>query len=112
MTDQVAGPCGSDSSAVLGHIAALRVDLYECTGKPPRDYLRPVVPEKAVRSAWIPQTMGDQIWVLYEFKSEAERLAWEAALPADVSRWLDRRLLPHAMEYGWQTRDANGFPVP
>ena len=95
----------------IDRIAALRVDLYECVRKPPRDYLQPVVPTNALRGAWIPQTMGDQIWVLYEFRSEADRMAWETALPADVARWLDRRLLPHALSYGLWTRDENGFPV-
>ena len=94
----------------LDAISAMRVDIYDCIDKPPRDYIRAVVPKNAVRSAWIPQTMGDQIWVLYEFKSKAERVAWEDALPADVSRWLTRSLLPHAMGYGWSTRDENGWP--
>lgn len=90
-------------------VAALRVDMYDCE-KPPREYLASVEPPNATRSAWIPQTIADQIWVLYEFPTAEARIEWEATLPADVARWLDRRLLPHAMSYGWQTRDENGFP--
>lgn len=91
----------------LGHISALRVDLYDCMDKPLLDYMRPVIPVNMTRSAWITQTLGEQIWVLYEFRSEADRIAWEAALPDDVARWLDRTLLPHALDYGWQTRDES-----
>ena len=112
MSTEIKGHCGSQPSDGLDQIAALRVDLYGWIDKKlPRDYLRPVVPKNAVRSAWIPQTMGDQIWVLYDFNSVSDRIAWEATLPAEVSRWLDRSLLPQAMEYGWQTLDSNGFPV-
>lgn len=100
----------NELNVVLENISALRVDLYDCK-LPPRDYIRGYEPENALNSAWIPQTICEQIWVLYEFKSQTERLEFEASLPAEVSRWLDRTLLPHALTYGWKTLDLNGFTV-
>lgn len=69
-----------------------------------------VKPAKATRNAWIPQTIADQIWVLYDFASEADRLEWEATLPPRVAKWLDRKVIPWGLKFGWHTRDANGWP--
>jgi len=90
-------------------ISALRVDLYDCDDKPPRDYIRPIAPLNAINHAWIPQTIGDQIWVLWEFNTKDEREAFEAGLPVDVSRWIDRTVIPYSLKYGWRVRDTNGF---
>jgi hypothetical protein len=92
-------------------IAALRVrllalGLHEDAGS----IIHENKPEAATRNACIPQTIADQIWVMYEFPTEADRLAWEATLPKRVADWLDRKLIPHAMRFGWSSRDANGFP--
>lgn len=89
-------------------ISALRVDLYDCETAP-RDILRPLLPKNATQHAWIPQTLGYQIWVLYEFATKQDRETWEAALPAKVASWLDRKLIHNALTYGWHVRDVNGF---
>jgi len=89
-------------------ISALRVDLYECDTRP-AETLKPHVPVSATRHAWIPQTMGDQIWVLYEFNTKEERETWENSLPEQISNWLDRKLISNALSYGWHSRDVNGF---
>jgi hypothetical protein len=92
-------------------ISALRVCLL---GLEPGEHAAKIIgeikPAKATRRAWIPQTIADQIWVLYEFASEADRLEWEATLPPRVAKWLDRKVIPWGLEFGWQTRDANGWP--
>lgn len=80
-------------------MAALRVSLFDCT-KAPQEYLQAVEPKNALRRAWIPQTMADQVWVIYEFASEHERVDWERSLPPDVARWLDRKILAHTKKYG------------
>ena len=67
-------------------------------------------PSNATRSAWIPQTIADQIWVMYEFPTMEDRLEWEATLPPRVAKWLDRKVIPYSLEFGWHTRDANGWP--
>ena len=92
-------------------ISALRIDLYDCdNNRPARDYIAPIEPASAIARSWVPQTMGDQIWVMWKFESQKEREIFEAGLPDDVSRWLDREVIQHALPYGWKTRDANGWP--
>jgi hypothetical protein len=91
--------------------SAIRFDLYECKFRP-ADLIKPHWPQNSVREAWIPQTLGEQVWVLFDFATQADRAAWERTLPKAVSRFLDRQLIPHAVEhYGWVVRDPNGFPV-
>lgn len=89
-------------------ISALRVDLYDCDG-PPAEIIRVYAPVRYCRRAWIPQSIADQIWVLYEFESEEERVRWECGLDGIMKKWLDRGLIKHALPYGWAVRDINGF---
>lgn len=91
-------------------ISALRIDLYACTGRP-STILRPYEPKEFKNHAWIPQTIGDQIWVLYEFETTEQRVAWEISLPQEIAMYLDRGLIEYALPYGWSVRDPNGFPV-
>jgi hypothetical protein len=86
-------------------ISALRIDLYDCT-EPPAKIVRREMPSNAVRRAWIPQTVGDQVWLLYEFANVEDRLAWESGLSPLMSKWLDRELIKHALPFGWHVRDA------
>lgn len=90
-------------------VSAIRINLYDCV-KAPRDYIREVAPSNAVRSAWVPQTMGEQIWLLYEFRTQEDREAWEKGLPAEVSRWIDRRLIEHARGYESFWRNERNSP--
>lgn len=90
-------------------ISALRIDLWDCEGKTPAEIVFPHIPENTVNKAWIPQTMGEQIWCLFEFKNEEERIEWESSLPPLIKKWLDRNLITHALSYGWHIRDINGF---
>lgn len=91
-------------------VSLLRIDLFDCRHKTPSAYMREVKPTNFTREAWIPNTMGDSVIVLYEFPNETDRLAWESSLPADVSRWLDRRNIAHwVTHFGFSIRDENGF---
>jgi len=90
-------------------VSALRVDMYDCIKETPAIILKPFTPENSINKAWIPQTMGDQIWVLYEFKTKKDREEWENMLPENISKWLDRGLIEVAQDYGWHIRNANGF---
>lgn len=92
-------------------ISVLRVYLEECSDNPPRYYIQAEKPANAINRAWIPQTIGDQVWIVYEFKSEQERVQWEAGLSAKLKNWLDRGLIASALTFGWGTRDWNGFLV-
>ena len=99
----------------LSKISALRVDLISmplgAEYRRPAEIIGAEEPKNFTRRAWIPQTMVDQIWVLYEFPSEDERLKWEGSLSPLMKGWLDRGLLSHALGYGWNVRDYNGFVV-
>lgn len=90
------------------NISALRVDLYCCEEQPAK-ILQPFIPNNYKYRSWIPQTMGDQIWVMYEFHNELDRLEWEKTLPENIEKWLDRELIESALEFGWHIRDQNGF---
>jgi hypothetical protein len=35
----------------------------------------------AIRKEWVPQTMGDQIWLFYEFENANDRAEFVRALP-------------------------------
>lgn len=72
--------------------------MYDC-GKSPRDYIRPIEPQNAIAKVWIPQTMADQIWVVWKFNTKEERDIFEASLPPNVSRWIDRSVIKHALCY-------------
>lgn len=79
-------------------VSALRIDLYECDRRP-AEIMAEVRPRQRVTYAWIPQTIADQIWVLYGFPDRESRAAWEASLPPEVARWLSPDLFEIAIRY-------------
>lgn len=91
-------------------ISALRLDVFD-----PAYYdefrRKKYWPEFYTKRSWIPQTIGDQVWALFEFRSIEDRLAWEKSLPDSISQWLDRSLIPWAKDFGWTIYDANGWPI-
>lgn len=101
-----------DNLASLKHdtISALRIHLHDCDVSPGQ-IIKRAMPQEYEQRAWIPQTMGDQIWALFDFKTRDAREKWEASLPQEIKGWLDRELIEHALPYGWQIRDINGFQV-
>lgn len=92
-------------------ISALRVDIYDCHLERPATIISREKPKNFVQYAWIPQTICDQIWVLYQFETVEERLSWESSLSPLLKKWLDRKLIDYALSYGWQSRDENGWPA-
>ncbi len=52
----------------------LRLDDFD---EKPSSVLHREEPGNFVKYAWIPQTICDQIWVLYEFRSKEDREEWE-----------------------------------
>ena len=98
--------------SLRNRIGVLIVDMYDCVDFTPREILKPYIPIKIENEAWIPQTMGDQVWVMYEFHSEENRLKWEESLPENISNWLlkDRnKISRYVKQYGWGIRNENGF---
>lgn len=91
-------------------ISALRIRLEDCDAFP-REIIKPFKPKSYVCTSWVPQTMGEQIWVLYKFKSVEDRVAWENSLPDNIKKWLDRNLIKWAVPYGWFIRNENGFVI-
>jgi len=95
---------------IIENISALRVDLYNWEyNESPHDIMKKVWPDNIVQSAWIPQTMGEQIWILLAFHNKAEKTEWECRLPGSVKQWLDESIIACAIPYGWKIRDINGF---
>lgn len=91
-------------------IAALSISVYE-DPEPLKRLELAHRPPDLVSFAWIPQTIADQIWVVYEFKSREAREAWEGTLPEQLRALLNRKLIPHALPFGPGVRDLNGFPT-
>lgn len=64
----------------------------------PRDTWREWAPT-ATRRMWIPQTIGDQIWMLYEFADGAARDAFVEGLADDMKArcaiWDDQAFYDH-----------------
>lgn len=89
------------------NISALRISLYECNN--PGATMIPFQPQKAKRYAWIPQTMGDQIWCLFEFDNKEDKEGWEQGLPENIKEWIDSQIIEPAEKFGWGGRDMNGF---
>ena len=92
-------------------ISALRMCLRACDPKSPSDVIMGHEPNNHIKYAWIPQTLGESVWVMYDFKSKKDREDWENSLPETVSKFLDRDLIKYALEYGWSVRDPNGFVI-
>ncbi len=92
-------------------ITGLRVRLDDWVeGLWPNALLRTEWPKDIVRYAWIPQTICDQIWVLFEFPSVQSRAAWEVSVINPLIRsWISREVIPFALSYGWNLRNTNGF---
>ena len=93
-------------------ISALRVDLndwHDLSNQRFAEVFCQYKPAKFSQKAWIPQTLGEQIWVLYEFETEQDRLNWESKLPKNIAQFLDRSMIEYALPYGWHIRDENGF---
>ncbi len=91
-------------------ISALRIRLMDFV-EPPRNLIRNYPAVNAIASAWIPQTIADQIWVMHKFATKADKDAWEASLPPELKACRDTSLIPHALPYGWHSRNAGGFIV-
>ena len=83
-------------------ISALRIDLYECH-EHPSNHLRPYRTEAIIKSSWVSQTIADQVWVLFLFRTIEERLNWEKSLQPPVSQWLNREIIPYGREFGWRS---------
>ncbi len=98
--------CGGDTDSkeeimendINNNISALRIMMQDCY-EAPRLNLAPHKPHMAIDEQWIPQTMGDQVWVTYTFKTEEDRIDWEMSLPDHILKWLDRTLIPHALKF-------------
>lgn len=90
-------------------ISVLVLSIYDNAA--PAIIAQQTKPNKYVNHAWIPQTLGDCVWVAYEFASLEERLEWEKALPEFVAKKLSRHLIPSVLKLGWKVRDHNGFAV-
>lgn len=48
-----------------------RLEMFEV--KEPQKLARELKSDKTIKSVWIPQTLGDQIWYWLEFKDQADK---------------------------------------
>jgi len=64
--------------------ATLRFHLWELDdiNMTPRKVHKEIHPDNCIKYVWIPQTMGDQVWVWYEFETIKEKEVFLKNLPA------------------------------
>lgn len=64
--------------------ATLCFNLYELDDikTTPQKVYREICPNNYINRAWIPQTMGDQVWVWFEFNTIKEKEEFLNNLPA------------------------------
>jgi hypothetical protein len=95
-------------------ISCLRINIFDeiiPDNLSPWVFIRPYYPTTYINYAWIPQTIGYQIWILFEFKTKEDREIWENNLPSIIAKRLDRNLIPYALNFGWGSRNINGFVI-
>lgn len=82
-------------------VSFLVVPVFEAfdLGGKPGEILAEVRPEECVSRAWIPQTLGEQVWVLYEFPDLQTKAAWEATLPPTIAKWIHPEHFDYAKKY-------------
>lgn len=94
--------------------SCLRISLRDCSllGNSPRNLFGSnglYTPVNKTNMAWVPQTMGEQVWVYFEFASVGEKDKWETSLSDKHKLFLDEILFKWLPDFGWHKRDANGF---
>lgn len=53
------------------NMVGYNVSLYDCPN--PQEFWNVAKPKNCIDSIWIPQTIGDQIWMWFEFDNEDEK---------------------------------------
>jgi hypothetical protein len=53
------------------NLVAFRVSLYDCAD--PQKFYKDIEPSNAISKKWIPQTMGEQIWMWFEFENAEDK---------------------------------------
>lgn len=76
-----------------------RYDVFDQNTPHPRDWFRVMAPT-AIDRFWVPQTLGDQIWIFYEFANADEMERFKAKLESPykelvaekpLTQWMVRR---------------------
>jgi hypothetical protein len=62
--------------------------------KHPREWFENLAPT-SIRSEWVPQTMGDQIWLFYEFDDRQGKEAFLSELPDNLKPTVEAKLEVH-----------------
>lgn len=73
----------------IENIVMFRLDMFQCD---PQEISKKLLPKNIISYAWIPQTMGDQVWFWLEFKNELDKneyLQWleTANIQGSSSQW-------------------------
>jgi hypothetical protein len=54
------------------NMVGYNVSLYDCPN--PQEFWNVAKPKNCIDSIWIPQTIGDQIWMWFEFANEDDKI--------------------------------------
>lgn len=71
----------------INNTATLRLHLWELDdiGETPQSCMKEIMPKEYVDYKWIPQTLGDQVWLWIEFSSVVEKKNFLNTLPRKYS---------------------------
>ena len=62
------------------NIVGFRVSLYECNN--PQQFYKNVRPDNCIDELWLAQTIGDQIWIWFEFANKKDKKEYIKQLKA------------------------------
>lgn len=93
----------------LKNMVAFNVDI--CDHISPQEFDKRYRPTKLKRRSWIPQTMGDCVWIWYEFESPEEARLYKKCLTEEarlrISKFIDQAILDRFKDC--ESCDWNGF---
>lgn len=66
----------------------IRFDVFETNFAHPHHWYQTMA-QNCFRKAWVPQTLGDQVWIFYEFKSWEQKDGWVKNLPVELLKMIE-----------------------
>jgi len=56
---------------IAENMVMFKVSVFNCEN--PQQLWKEILPTNCIESKWIPQTMGDQVWMWFEFRNQLDK---------------------------------------
>jgi len=70
---------------ILENTVTFRIDVFE---RPVQEEFELIKPKKYKEYQFVPQTLGDQVWLWFEFDTKEEKEIYVATLPEKFKKFL------------------------